>query len=270
MEKTPLEIYETAYRLHYIEDKVSEAVPYYESLIREFPESNECGYAAIQLQKIKSGNLVKELQKYRKGSPVISTIALIIGLLSVAGSSMGCYFLYNKMIINQKRATLAVSALGKMYRGEDDEALKVLTELKILVKEDITPFELSADIYRKRHQFDLAKSEYELFYRLNPNRQPSAAEMNMMKIDNQQQTNKVVAVPKTPQVEAVQPVVNKTPPPEPEKTITAAADSSVSSPEPKQEPKITKQPLQKHKTSSERSPNRSNRTKVQSDSVSYF
>jgi tetratricopeptide (TPR) repeat protein len=269
MEKTPLEIYETAYRLHYVEDKVSEAVPYYESLIKEFPESNECGYAAIQLQKIKSGNLVKELQKYRKGSPVIGILAFIIGLLSLAGSSLGCYFLYNKMIIDQKRATLAVSALGKMYRGEDDEALKVLTELKILAKEDITPFELSADIYRKRHQFDLAKSEYELFYRLNPNRQPSAAEMNLMKIDTQQQqVNKVASVQKTPHVEAVAPVVNKTASPEPEKSVPAAADSSVSQPE----PKVAKQPLIKHKTASDRSSNRLNRTKttVQSDSVSYF
>jgi len=47
MEKTPLELYETAYRLHYTENRVAEAKKYYEALVKEFPDSDECGYAVI-------------------------------------------------------------------------------------------------------------------------------------------------------------------------------------------------------------------------------
>jgi tetratricopeptide (TPR) repeat protein len=214
MEKTPLELYETAYRLHYDENRVKDAVNYYEKLIREFPESNECGYAAIQLQKIKSSELVKDLRVSNKVSPAV-IFSLVFSLLSISAAGAGGYFLYSKMIIEQKRATLAVSALGKMYRGEDDEALKVLTELKILAKNDITPFELSADIYRKRMQFNQARSEYELFYRLNPGRQPTTAELNIIEKDEHSAvralSRPVQRVPEPAQQDEVtQPVETKT------------------------------------------------------------
>ena len=54
LENSSLEIYETAYRLHYIDKRIDEALKYYEVLIREFPDSNECGYAAVHIQKIKA------------------------------------------------------------------------------------------------------------------------------------------------------------------------------------------------------------------------
>lgn len=181
MENTPLELYETAYKLHYIENRISEAVKYYEALIREFPDSNECGYAAIQVQKIKAGDLAKELIKTPKTGSPLAVVAFIICLFTLTCAGSAGYYFFNRLKNGELRLKLTTSALGKMYRGEDDEALKALTELKILAKGDITPFELSADIYRKQFQFEQARSEYELFFKLNPGRQPTKGELVSMK-----------------------------------------------------------------------------------------
>jgi tetratricopeptide (TPR) repeat protein len=63
-----------------------------------------------------------------------------------------------------------------MYVGENEEALKLLATLKILSKDNITPFELSADIYRKKGQYEQASAEYDVFFRLNPSRKASDSE----------------------------------------------------------------------------------------------
>jgi tetratricopeptide (TPR) repeat protein len=183
MEKTPLEIYETAYKLHYVEKKIPEAVSYYEQLIKGFPDSNECGYAAIQLQKIKTGNLSETIRRTQNSVQPLAVISFIIACFSLLACGAVMYYSKEKLKVEQNRITLTTSALGKILRGEDDEALRLLTELKIVHKEDITPFELSADIYRRNHLFQKAKDEYELFFRLNPDRQPSKNELSLMESD---------------------------------------------------------------------------------------
>lgn len=255
MEKTPLELYETAYRLHYEENRIKDAVNYYEKLISEFPESIECGYAAIQLQKIKSSELVNVLKKSNK-APFAVIISLIFSLISMCASGAGYYLLYSKMLTEQKRATLAVSAIGKMYRGEDDEALKTLTELKILSKNDITPFELSADIYRKRVQFDQARAEYELFYRLNPGRQPTSSEMNIIRKD-EQRAMKAESRPVQRVPQPVEPVEEK----EPAQTTTSV-QSNVAPVKPIKTTQQRNIPVEK--------PSKRKLKGVNPDSVSYF
>jgi hypothetical protein len=54
---SPLELYEKAYILQYDEGKTSEACRLYKAIIDEFPESNECGYSVIQLEKILAKNV---------------------------------------------------------------------------------------------------------------------------------------------------------------------------------------------------------------------
>lgn len=219
MEKTPLELYETAYRLHYTENRVSDAVSYYEKLLKSFPDSNECGYAVIQLQKIKATDIAKGLrQKPAAISPIV-IITLLIALLALSVVLFSHSSSQKTALRESKRITLFTRALGKMYHGEDDEALKLLTELKILIKEDITPFELSADIYRKKKQFSAARGEYEMFFRLNPGRVPFEQEKNIMLLDERQS---VETPQKTNQVEEPTvevPVVKYTPgePPSPPK-----------------------------------------------------
>lgn len=223
MEKTPLELYETAYRLHYTENRISDAVAYYEKLLKSFPDSNECGYAVIQLQKIKATDIAKGLQQKPAATSPLVIMALLIALLAL-GAMLFLHWSSQKNALREsKRITLVTRALGKMYHGEDDDALKLLTELKILIKEDITPFELSADIYRKEKQFPAARGEYEMFFRLNPGRVPSEQEKNIMLHDERQSAG---VSKKTNQVEepAVEvPVVKYAPvvPPPPKNTRVA-------------------------------------------------
>jgi hypothetical protein len=63
MAHSPLELYEEAYRLQYHDKKIHEAVKVYEAVIREFPDSNECAYSVIQLQKVKAGDIYESVEK---------------------------------------------------------------------------------------------------------------------------------------------------------------------------------------------------------------
>jgi tetratricopeptide (TPR) repeat protein len=195
MELSPLELYETAYKLHYIDKKISHAVLAYEKLIKEFPESNECGYAVIQLQKIRSTNLSEEIKLTEKGQNPLPLIAFGVALFAVLACGATVWY-FKKLLAEEKyRTTLTTTAIGKILRGDDDDALRVLAELKTIDKGNITPFELSADIYRKRDQLKNAAGEYELFFRLNPQRVPTDAEKAIMRDDSsgKKRTKKTVS-----------------------------------------------------------------------------
>src|SRR5690554_739675 len=189
MEKTPLELYETAYKFQYYENRISDAIKYYEKLITEFPDSNECGYAAIQIQKIKASDLAKDLKlnhKPGKGILIFLTLLCITMLFLTAGAG---YYFYNELKTYSLRDRLTTNILSKIYSEDYDEALRLLSELKKLDNSDITPFELSADIYRKKGNHRQAQSEYDTFFRLNPDREPSARELEAMQKDANAQSN---------------------------------------------------------------------------------
>jgi len=182
MGNSPLEIYETAYRLHYIDKRIDEAIKYYEILIREFPDSNECGYAAVQIQKIKANGLLKEFKKFSRSASPIAVIALILSVITILLSVSASYYFYSRYKAEQNRIRLALTALSKVYIGDDNEALRVLTELKINGKDDIIPFELSSDLYQKKGLYEQARAEYEIFFRLNPYLKPNDLQLSKMKL----------------------------------------------------------------------------------------
>lgn len=182
MENSPLEIYETAYRLHYIDKRIDEAIKYYEILIREFPDSNECGYAAVQIQKIKANGLIREFTKSSKSANPVTVVALVLAVISILLSASASYYFYSRYKAEQNRTKLALIALSKVYIGDDDEALRVLTELKINSKNDIIPFELSSDLYQKKGLYEQARAEYEIFFRLNPTMRPTNLQLLKMKL----------------------------------------------------------------------------------------
>jgi hypothetical protein len=61
-----------------------------------------------------------------------------------------------------------IRALGKMYSGRDDDALDILRHVKIGYRNDITPFALSSEIYRKNDDYMRARKEFETYRRLYP------------------------------------------------------------------------------------------------------
>jgi tetratricopeptide (TPR) repeat protein len=177
MENSPLELYETAYRLHYTENRVSDALKYYAALLREFPESNECGYAVIQIQKIRSNDIAKSITATKSKSGPLALIAFILSLVTIVAISAGASFLYSKNITAQKKTELAVRALGMALNDDYKEALELLSDMKNMSKkDDITPYELSAHIHRKAGDIPKARAEYDLFYRLNPDKKGKPAE----------------------------------------------------------------------------------------------
>jgi len=167
MENSPLELYETAYRLHYAENKIPEALSYYEALIREFPESNECGYAVVQIQKIKSNDVAASITGKGKAHP-LATLSFLFCLLLLGAGGVGWTVTQNKLSVANRQASLSVRALSCALTGNDEDALMLLNEMKLLSTADITPYELSAHIYRRAGKSDKARAEYDTFFGLNP------------------------------------------------------------------------------------------------------
>ncbi|MBN1306901.1 MAG: hypothetical protein JXA18_03225 [Chitinispirillaceae bacterium] len=253
METTPLELYETAYRFHYNENRLADAVDYYNRLIKEFPNSNECGYAVIQLQKIKAHDVAESLQALSgpRTSP-LHPLVIITFFLTLLAIFVGWYsflFLNKKIAGERKRASLAINALSKIGRMENDEALKLLSELKTFDTEDITPWELSADIYRRQCKFDEAQKEYVTFFQHNPNRKPSESELKFMHFKEKPEVKKPVRRP------TIQRSTSRAPaPPPPVKKRSLRTKAKVTKPPPP--------------------PSRTKRKKglllVDPDSISYF
>jgi hypothetical protein len=150
MAETPLELYEEAYRLHYHDKKIPEAVRIYEAIIRDFPDSNECGYAFIQLQKVKANDISKVLKKGPTTLYPLIIIAFMSSFIALLVAIIGTLFLFQQLRLEHHRATLAVAALSKMYCGKEDDALKIIDELKEAAPLDILTSELSTDILSKK------------------------------------------------------------------------------------------------------------------------
>jgi len=223
MEQTPLELYETAYRLHYTEHRIADAVLYYQRLIKEFPDANECGYAAIQLQKIKASDVASDIASVMAGGKRKSSlepVLLAVCILTLAVCGYVFYTVNRHVNTEEKRVGLALNALSKFSRGNHEDALKLLSEMKMMKIDDIMPYELSADIYRMDNKFDLARKEYTTFFQLNPSLQPSENEQWFMDLtDGKRSKSKSTA--KSAPVEEAAEAAAPPPPPSPSKKAPA-------------------------------------------------
>lgn len=190
MASSPLELYEKAYRFQYVENRIPVAVDLYKRLINEFPDANECGYAVIQLQKIKAQSVAASFSDTapvpveNKTNPII-----VICILLTVGSLLFSGYLHTSLSNETKRRkehlSTAMNALGKIARNELKEALPLLDELKQIDPEAIAPYELSADIYRKQNKFSEAKNEYTTYFEKNPDKNPGISESVYMSMNKQ-------------------------------------------------------------------------------------
>jgi outer membrane protein assembly factor BamD (BamD/ComL family) len=165
-ENSSLELYETAYKLHYSEGNIPEAVRIYKALIDEFPNSNECGYAVIQLQKILA-NDVSDHVKTGKTSNAIKVFGACIALACVAiiVFSFGSLKKVNSQI---EALSLVSQALSIMYAGNDNNALELLNKAKTLSHGTlIDPYLLSASIYMNMQNYSRARIEFESYQKLS-------------------------------------------------------------------------------------------------------
>jgi hypothetical protein len=150
MADTPLELYEQAYRLHYHDKKIPDAVKIYETIIRDFPDSNECGYAFIQLQKVKANDISKMLRKGPSSLYPMIIISFLTSLLALTVAVIGTVFLFQQLRKEHHRSTLAMIALGKICGGSDTFALKIIEEMKASSPGDVLASEFTFDITARK------------------------------------------------------------------------------------------------------------------------
>jgi tetratricopeptide (TPR) repeat protein len=165
MENSSLELYETAYNLHYVEGNLSDACRIYKAIIDEFPDSNECGYAVIQLQKIQANEIAEKI-KTVKSTNIPVVIAVVCTLICVVVMLIALISI--KKVDSEIEAVSMVSqALCMVYAGNNDEALEILGRVKTFTKGNMSaPYLLSAGIYADMRQYEAAKADFEKYRKL--------------------------------------------------------------------------------------------------------
>jgi tetratricopeptide (TPR) repeat protein len=165
-ENSSLELYEIAYKLHYSDGNIPEACRIYKALIDEFPNSNECGYAVIQLQKILANDVSDRVKTGRKTT--VTSILLVFCVLLCTAVFFFSFASLKKADSKVEALSLVSQALSIMYGGNDNEALELLNKAKTLSGGTlIDPYLLSATIYVNMQRFSQARGEYEAYQKLS-------------------------------------------------------------------------------------------------------
>lgn len=90
---TPLALYNQAYNLQYEKGKTKDACKLYREIIRKFPESNECAYSVIQLEKIGAKEVLGTL-KTNKFFNTLSIVNFILNIISICSIGVIFYLLF--------------------------------------------------------------------------------------------------------------------------------------------------------------------------------
>jgi len=164
-ESSPLELYETAYKLHYIEGNIPLACGIYKAIIDDFPNSNECGYAVIQLQKIQANDVADRVHAATNHLAMFQIIAVTLCIIVCLTLSIAAF-----LSIKKPNRTLSfVAGIAGNKRplcGNDTDALEILNKAKAVSKGAMSaPYLLTANIYMNMQQFTRAKAEYETYQR---------------------------------------------------------------------------------------------------------
>jgi hypothetical protein len=165
-ENSSLELYETAYKLQYADGNIPEACRIYKALIDEFPNSNECGYAVIQLQKILANDVSERIKTGKK--TLLPKLVMVLCLVTCLTVSAIALLSVNKAKADIEALSLVSQALSIMYGGNDNEALELLNRAKALSGGTIMdPYVLSATIYMNMQNYGRARGEFEAFQKLS-------------------------------------------------------------------------------------------------------
>jgi hypothetical protein len=130
MANSPLELYEKAYQLQYEKNDLATAIEIYSRLVKEFPDSNECGYAAIQLEKVQAAGILDEIARTQKQTSPIPLIALIIGIIALVACAVLAALLMAKSAREARISSDITQAIAFLYAGKNEEALTLISELQ--------------------------------------------------------------------------------------------------------------------------------------------
>lgn len=170
MHKTALEMYRDAYELHYIVGDTEKAKKIYNEIIEGYPVSDAADYASIQLKSIEiplesiSSN---DRVQVKESSPIAIVVSILTLVITIVIFVFGFLHIKNTEFELKNMSDLSL-AQNKIMIKNYDEALLILSELKIKNEKNILPFILASDIYADRKDFKKAKHELQTFKRLNP------------------------------------------------------------------------------------------------------
>jgi hypothetical protein len=224
---SPLELYEKAYRLHYDEGRIPEACRIYKAVVDQFPDSNECGYAVIQLEKILSQSVSERINVSSRWATVLAVISIVVSVCCLA--AVVFISSASTKAVNARLASVSLmsQAASKLAAGKDRDALEILDNAKSATQNrDISPYLLSADIYLKKQQYAKAMAEYSALRKIPGGETIAKEEMVKVKAEEENATRKPVVVEKivedSPAVQrTVEPA--ESPKPEPIKEIKPKA-----------------------------------------------
>jgi flagellar basal body-associated protein FliL len=181
MENTPLQLYKKAYELHYTKKKLKKAGHIYKELLSNFPDSEVSKYASIQLSKIITNNIDEDMPKNKATIGFILLISfLVINTVALGGT---LFWLYSHIQFSKSQNFIAMKtaqSISNIYAGNEEAALNILRELKYHTKDDITPYEISANIFLKQNQFKKARNEYESYKILYPDNIISTTKIDLI------------------------------------------------------------------------------------------
>jgi tetratricopeptide (TPR) repeat protein len=224
-ENSPLELYETAYKYHYIEGNIPEACRVYKAIIDEFPNSNECGYSVIQLQKIQANEVSGGL-RFANGrfSPLQLIVAGLCVIVCLALST-AAFLSLKKTKADTEALSLVSQAICMIYAGYESDALEILAKAKVVSDGKLSaPYLLSANIYINMQQYARAKAEYDIFQRTSGKNDAAFRKMVSIKIEKVDKKTLPVKVDSPAVTEAaVVAEAPQTPPPPPPQVLTKPA-----------------------------------------------
>jgi hypothetical protein len=167
-ENSPLELYETAYTLHYIDGNIPEACRMYKAIIDDFPNSNECGYAVIQLQKIQANDVAEGVRASTNLFAMLQIIAVTLCILVCLTLSVAAFLSVKKAKSDLEALSLVSQAISMLYAGNESDALETLSKAKTVSRRTMSaPYLLAANIYINMQQFTRAKAEYEAYQKVS-------------------------------------------------------------------------------------------------------
>jgi hypothetical protein len=185
MPDMPLELYEQAYRLHYESENIAGACSLYKEIIKKFPESNECGYAVIQLQKIGAREIARTLDaKHSKEARTVIAL-LVVNFAVLVGVIVAASIMLSHAKMESKKSALMLQAVAKMTAGQNEEALGILDALKAGDRKNLLPYQLSAQIYLKNKDYDKALAEYQAYKAIQASSTQAAEEMARIQKEQQ-------------------------------------------------------------------------------------
>jgi hypothetical protein len=194
---SPLELYEKAYRLHYDEGRIPEACRLYKAIVDGFPDSNECGYAVIQLEKVLAQSVSERINVSSRWTGVLAVISIIVSVCCLVTVILIANMTTKTVNARLSSASLMSQALGKLFMGKDKEALGLLEEAKAASQNnDIAPYLLSADMYLKRQMYAKAMAEYSALRKLPGGETIAKEEMVKAKAEEENATRRPVVVEK--------------------------------------------------------------------------